>query len=389
MLLDLIASTRAVDRDLLFHVLSFADGPLLAEAERLGATTSVLALPAALATLGDSGLRLDQHWDRRMRLAGSILRSVPALLRFVPALRAQILKTAPDIVHSNGIKAHLLSALATPRRVPVVWHVHDFLSERPIARRLLALSAGRGSTAIAISEAVARDTRLALPSLHTVTILNAVDVEEFSPGAGDGPWLDTLSGMPTAPEGTLRIGLVSTYAKWKGQKVLLEAATRVRTLCRGQSLRFYLVGGPVYSTAEGQFGQEDFRTLISHLSLEGMAGLIPFQQALPPILRSLDIVVHASTRPEPFGRSIIEAMACGRPVVVAMGGGVSEIIDPDSTGLTHAPGDVQGLARALCALIESRDLRSLLASHARAAVVERFSRDRVGPALVALYRALL
>jgi glycosyltransferase involved in cell wall biosynthesis len=388
-LLDFIASTRIASPGISFHVLTFADGALRQEVERLGASASVLTLPGRLAGLGDSGLLATKRRTRNFRLLAALLRSLPAVIGFVRSLRQEILKHSPDIVHSNGIKAHLLSTLATPRHTPLVWHIHDFLSERPLAGRLLRLGARARTTAVATSEAVAKDTRGILPSLPVVTILNAVDVEEFSPGAGDGSWLDTLSGLPSAPLGTLRIGLVATYAKWKGQAVFMQAAKLVRMQLPAQSLRFYLVGGPLYATHASQFSTDELRALISQLSLEASAGLIPFQRRLPAVFRSLDVVVHASTRPEPFGRSIVEAMACGRAVVVASAGAVTEIVEPGVTGLMHQPGDVTGLAHAISTLVQSEAVRSQLSVQARRAAVSKFSRDRIGPALLTLYRSLL
>ncbi len=58
-------------------------------------------------------------------------------------------------------------------------------------------------------------------------------------------------------------------------------------------------------------------------------------------MRALDIVVHASTRPEPFGLVIAEAMACGRAVITSAAGGAAEIVESEVDALTHTPGDVE------------------------------------------------
>jgi glycosyltransferase involved in cell wall biosynthesis len=267
--------------------------------------------------------------------------------------------------------------------------MHDFLSERPLAQRCLKLTARRANAVIAISRSVAEDTRRVLPSIRIETLLNAVDVKAFSPGPSTGTELDRLSGLKVPLDRTLRIGLVATYARWKGQDVFLRAAARVHRTLPSQHLRFYVIGGPIYATDASQFSSAELNALIGELGLWGTAGLIPFQRELLSVLRSLDIFVHASSRPEPFGRSIVEAMACSRPIVVAAGGGAGEIVDAGRTGLTHAPGDVDGLAAALRTLIESEPLRDRLAVEGRRVAIERFSRVRLGPALIALYLSLL
>jgi len=388
-LLDFIASTRAVMPDLAFRLVAFADGPLLAAVEQLGGTVSVLALPAQLHSLGDSALLTGKRWVRGARLVGSLARSVPSLLTFVLALRKEIIGAAPDIVHSNGVKAHFLGGLATPPGIPLVWHIHDFLGSRPFAGWMLRLISRKARAAIAISNAILQDTHRVLPSLRVIRILNAVDVDEFSPGPGDGERLDALAAMTPAAKGTVRVGLVSTYARWKGQENFIRAAARLRASLPAIPLRFYVVGGPLYATSSSQFSAEELRALITEHALGDIAGLVPFQANLPPILRSLDVVVHASTRPEPFGRTVIEAMACGRAVVVAGTGGVREVFRPGVTGISARPDDPEALAAAIERLVCSSELRSRLghaaADHARTA----FTRVRLGPALLDVYQSLL
>ena len=75
-------------------------------------------------------------------------------------------------------------------------------------------------------------------------------------------------------------------------------------------------------------------------------GFVPFQRDVAPVYRALDVVVHASTKREPFGLSVLEAMACGRPVIVSDAGGVRELVTHGDQGLTHPPGDVDALAGA-------------------------------------------
>jgi glycosyltransferase involved in cell wall biosynthesis len=387
-LLDCIASIRAVKPETYFHVLLFADGPLLTELKRHGATASVLPLPSPLHELGDSGLPDALGKAGRLKSILSLVLETPTLLTFLYRLHQEIRRHQPDLVQSNGIKAHVLSSLAVPNGVPLVWHIHDFIGARPLAGPMLRLVACRAKSAIAISEAVARDTRHSLPSLRVVTIPNAVDVNEFCPGPANGLSLDTLAGMPPGRGGTLRIGLVATYAHWKGHAVFLQAAARVRALLPSMELRFYVVGGPAYATAASQITEAELRGWIAELGISDVAGLIPFQRALVPILRSLDIIVHASTRPEPFGRTILEAMACGRAVVVAAAGGPLEFVRNHTDGLIHLPGSFEALAQSIAALASSDELRNRLGAEARRSAAARYSRDTRGPAFLAFYRSL-
>lgn len=69
-------------------------------------------------------------------------------------------------------------------------------------------------------------------------------------------------------------------------------------------------------------------------------------------MRALDIVVHASTQPEPFGLVIAEAMACGRAVIASQAGGAAEIIDPGENALGLPPGDAAVLAERIVQLAQ-------------------------------------
>ena len=373
-LLAAIGGVKRARPDAVVRVVALADGPLLAAAARLGADVEVVPLPAALSALGDSaGGRLSLLWEAA--LAG------PAAWAFVGKLRAAIARFAPDVVHSNGIKTHLLSRFAVPKRVPVVWHLHDFLASRRVAARLLWRASGRVRTAIAISRAVADDAARVLPGVPVVVVPNAVDLAHFRPGDGDD--LDRLAGLPPAPSGTVRVGLVATYARWKGQLTLLDAAALLPTL----PVRWYVVGGAIYHTA-AQLTDAELRAAAQQRGVADRVAFVGFQPDPVGVYRALDVVVHASTQPEPFGLTIAEAMACGRAVVVSAAGGAAELFTHDHDALGVSPGDAPALAAAVRRLVEDAGLRARLGASARATAEARFDVSHYGPRLVAVYEGV-
>src|SRR5262249_31327360 len=103
----------------------------------------------------------------------------------------------------------------------------------------------------------------------------------------------------------------------------------------------------------------------------------------------LDVVVHASTKPEPFGLTIVEAMACGRPVIVAQTGGAAELIRSGEDAVGGTPGDGEALATAIRELVSNPQRRQRLAAQARRTAIERFSCSRLGPELSAVYQKLV
>jgi glycosyltransferase involved in cell wall biosynthesis len=290
---------------------------------------------------------------------------------------------APAVLHSNGMKMHVLSAAIRTRDERVVWHVRDFVGERPLMATVLGIASRRVSLAIANSNAVAADVRIHLRGLPVHVIHNAIDTDAFCP-VGAAASLDTLAGLPAAPLGTVRVGIVATYARWKGHEVFLSAAKRVLDQ-RSGPVRFYVVGGPVYETAGSQYDHAELRAIVESLGIASDVGFVPFAREPAAIYRALDVVVHASTRPEPFGRTIVEAMSCGRAVVVAGSGGALELFSDGVDAVRARPNDAALLADAIRDLVRDPERRVRLGAAAHEAALRRFSRSRLAEQVLAAY----
>ena len=345
-------------------VISLGGGPLMAAASGLGAKAFVVDPPARLAALGDS-----------FASAGSVvLRMLPVLAgspAFIRRFSRAVSACSPDLVHSHGIKTHVLGALL-PSRAPVIWHIHDYLSLRSVSARLLALLSRRCSLAIAVSESVAADARRCLPDHLAVRVVhNSVDTDAFRPEGTIGD-LDATSGLPPAPQGTIRIGLPATFARWKGHETFLNAMSQLDR----PDVRGYVIGASLYGTENSQWAQAELVELVKRLGLEGRIGFTGLIADMPAAYRALDIVVHASTRPEPFGLVIVEAMACGRALVAMAEGGAGELFVAGRHALTARPGDAGSLAATLRSLLDAPLERAALGLRARAHVVETFGRER-------------
>ncbi len=381
-LLDLLALMRRARPSWPITLVVGNDGPLVADAARLGVETHALAFPRNFAQLGDAGLASPASWARfaRQALSGSV-----ATLRYLQELRAVVSSCAPDVLHSNGIKMHLLGALAKPAGSALVWHFHDYPSGRPVTARLVRTLQHRCDSVVAVSDSVAADIRMHVSrSLDVRPIWNSVDLERFTP---EGPRLDldTLSGLPVAPPGVPRIGLVATFARWKGHIVFLDMLGR---LAQTHTFRAYVIGGPVYETHASQLSMDELCAAVAERGLTDLVGLTGFVRDTPAALRALDVVVHASTLPEPFGLVIAEAMACARAVVISNAGGVAEIVSPNRTGLSYPCGSVEHLTGRVRSVLDDPQLRDRLGLAAHAAAIEQFSPNRMVSQMLDLYDRL-
>ncbi len=382
-LLDILASIRHAEPSWTLHLVAAADGPLVAQASALGVGTSVLPFSAAFSTVGEAGGRLTRAGllGLAVRLVGA---AVPVAV-YTSRLRAAIRAFAPHIVHTNSLKMHVFGAWAVPAGMPLVWHLHDYIGGRPFTERLLRWNAKRPAAIVANSESVADDARSTLGARGPVIpILNAVDLQRFS-CAGPRLDLDALAGL--SPAGDLvRVGLLATFGRWKGHTTFLDAIARLPPDLR---VRAYIIGGPLYQTADSQYTLDYLRGYADALGLTGRVGFTGFVTNSEQALRALDIVVHASTAPEPFGLVIAEAMACERAVIASDAGGAREIFTRGVDALAHTPGSAGSLATRIAELAGNPDARLRMGRAGRQTAERRFDRRRLASDFVPLYQRVV
>lgn len=379
-LLDILAAIRDARPGWALAVIAAGDGPLAAKASRCADVVS-LPFPNALARLGEWGA--GGSFATRLRLgAGLLTASVPAIT-YARRLQRRVLDLHPDIIHSNGLKMHLLGARVRTPQSKLVWHLHDYPAARRLSATLLANQVHRCDAMLANSESVAAETRQRFgPGVPVHTVYNSVDLERFTPNGARAD-LDALAGLPPLAAGGLRVGLVGTFARWKGHGVFLEALARLRD---DTHVRGYIVGDSIYRTEASQYSRAQLRARADALGLRDTVGFTGKVDDVPAVLRALDIVVHASTEPEPFGLVIAEAMACGRPIIVSRAGGAAEIAQ--SGAVSHEPGDSVELAARVRELVGDAARRAALGAEGRERAERLLSRTRLRETLIPVYEAL-
>jgi glycosyltransferase involved in cell wall biosynthesis len=214
-----------------------------------------------------------------------------------------------------------------------------------------------------------------------ISIHNGVEIKRFSSG-GATLDLDRLSGLPEARPGVVRVGLVAAFAKWKGHLTFMRA---LALLPHRLNIRAYAIGGPIYQTSGSQYTFDELRAAAATNCPGVEFGFTGVVESMEAAYRTLDIVVHASTDPEPFGMVIIEAMACQKPVIVSCGGGAVEIFEDGVTALAHPPGDAAMLARQIERLAGDVGLRVSLGKRGRAVVAANFQARTMAMRFVHLY----
>jgi glycosyltransferase involved in cell wall biosynthesis len=192
-----------------------------------------------------------------------------------------------------------------------------------------------------------------------------------------------MSPKPRSTSGRTVVGIVGRLAPWKGQHIFIDAMATVARTHPGVQAR--VIGSALFGEEEYA---ENLGQQVSALDLSHVVQFGGFSHDVARELADLTVAVHASTVPEPFGQVVVEAMACGVPIVAANAGGPAEIIEQGRDGLLVPPGDPDALAAAVIQLLDDADLRTRLAESA-ARKAQRYRPERIAAEVEQVYASVL
>lgn len=354
-----------------------AEGPL-AEKLRAIADTHVLLLSPRVAAQKKDKLGIRTLFR---------VRDVFAALAYICRLAAFIRRQKIRLVHTNSLKADVIGGFAARlSRCPVVWHVRDRIEDDylpwPVVRIFRLLSRVVPNYVIANSGATLRTLHLGKGARGT-SIPSGIELNGKTAVVHDG----AATAVPTGrngPRSERRIGLVGRISPWKGQDIFIQAAALVNR--RFPNARFFIIGAALFG--EDQYEQE-VRRLPGQLGIEDIVEFTGFRSDIKRAIAELDLVVHASTKGEPFGQVIIEGMAAGKPVVATNGGGVPEIVEDGRTGILVPMGDVQAMAEAISQILSDPVEARAMGIRARQRVADHFTLQQTARRVEAVYEEVL
>ena len=256
-----------------------------------------------------------------------------------PVLASRLLR-APLVVIQRG----------APWQSPMV---------RYLARRV-AMAAGNSATTR--NELAALD----IPADRLTIIFPPLDIRRFNPGVDSSAKRSEFG----VPDDVPCFGIFGNLDAWKGHAIFLRAVREV--IDNVPNAMAFVVGAPLKGR-EGMLAE--LSSLCEQLRISNSVVFTGFRRDTPQMMAMMDVVVHASTTPEPFGRVIIEAMAVGRPVIATRPGGPAEIIEDGETGFLVEPGDPGAIADRVLELFSDRDRAAAVGRRAAADVVIRFSAE--------------
>ena len=337
-LLRLLPALEQVD----LHVILGEDGPLVRRLHEAGISVEVLPLRDAARDLHRGEVT---PWS----VPGKALLETST---YAAALARRLRRLRPDIVHTNSLKSALYGGVAGRLAgVPVVWHIRDRIAEdylpTPAVRLVHAAARWLPSAIIANSRATLA-TLGESEVFRSVVASPVVIYDSAATGDRDGRHSEFL-----------HVGMVGRLAPWKGQHVFLDG---FRQAFGHGSESAVIVGAPLFGE---HWYEADLRRRAQVLGLNGRIVFAGFREDIWTALGEIDILVHASVTPEPFGQVIVEGMSAGLPVVATDAGGPAEIIEDGVDGLLYPPGDADELASRLRDLADDPGLRARLGDAAR------------------------
>ncbi len=211
-------------------------------------------------------------------------------------------------------------------------------------------------------------------------IPRGVDTTIFDPDAVSPDRIARLAKVWRLPDGMPTVLLPGRLRAWKGQSVLLDAVARMtnRNVC------CVLVGGGDRRITRRLIRQAERLGIADRLRMAGNT------DDMPAALMLADVVIHASTEPEAFGRVVIEAQAMARLVIASDLGGPVETVDDGETGWRVPPGDADALAKSIDHVLAlPEEERQAVGAQARSSVLRRYTKRAMQEATLDVYEELL
>ena len=207
--------------------------------------------------------------------------------------------------------------------------------------------------------------------------------------------LDPASVAPTRSEQELRsvydvrpgqpvVGIVGNIRRWKGQETVVRAMAEV--VSRHPDAVCFLVGAV---TPADQPYFEHLQQIATAAGITANLRFTGFQQDPASLVRMMQVVIHASVEPEPFGMVVLEAMAQRKPVVGSRAGGVVEMVVEGDTGFTFPPGDAETLAARVNELLADPDRARRMGEAGYARLMASFTMTRYMEQVHDAYDAIL
>ncbi|MDE0011660.1 MAG: glycosyltransferase family 4 protein [Candidatus Poribacteria bacterium] len=328
------------------------DSPFAAEVVKTEASIVPLSLPAA-----------HNKTDKVKRFTLRDLLDDLRQLQVVLQLHRAVKRHAIDLIHANSLSVALLGGIvARLNRIPILMHkryatsygILDRFCERLLHRVILVSEATRWDFA---------------PVAKQTLIYNGVDLDAFqaSPKEVETLRIELVGDSPDLP---ILVGVVTRITPEKGIHFLIRAMAELK---EKTPVKLLIVGGPYFQKDIDYM--EALKQEVVNLGVEDSVIFTGFLSDTRVVTSLLDIVLVPSIIPEACPRTIIEAMAVGKPVIATPLGGSKELATPE-TGILVPPEDASAIADAVATLTTDRERLQAMGEAAHTRAAQLFSSEK-------------
>ncbi len=315
-------------------------------------------------------------------LVNQLLSRLDDVFNFLPALIQTLWAVQhfkPDLIHANNEPLCNRSALLAGKLmgVPVVAHVRGDQQGSMLMQSFYKMPDYFVAVSRWVSDSIGR---LGVPAEKRTYVYDGIELHKLNVAA-DG---QAFRRQHQLPEDAFIVGLVGLLIPWKGQMIFIEAARKL--LQEMPDAVFAIVGG---TPEECRAYEAELRQIVEQPGLKGRVVFTGHVGDMAAVYNGLDIVLSASTSPEPLGTMIIEAMTMARPIIAPDHGGAVEMIENGKTGLLFKAGDAPDLAEKILALYRDPALRKAVGQSARAHALQAFSVEEHVRHIEGVYKQLL
>ena len=201
-----------------------------------------------------------------------------------------------------------------------------------------------------------------------ISIPTGVDLERFNPEKV----------RPVLKKEGFLIGMISVLRSWKGHKYLIEAAPKI--LSHISEAKFFIVGeGPQRGNIE---------RMIQKMDLKEKVIMLGHREDIPEVMASLDVIVHPSTGHEGLPRTILQALAMGKPIIASKVGSISELIKHLTTGILIPSCNSEAIAKAVVEVYKNPHWALQMAQEGQKIVKQHYSYEAMLNKIENIYTTL-